>query len=125
MEPPVNHMDDDLVEVEFSVVVTKTDEGPGGVGVTVQRLAPGDQFLWVSKVQAGPLMDWNDYHPDREVRAGDSITAVNGVVGIAEVLMAIIATEKRLDLTVQGRRSAMAQAVLPMLINMEDDDLRI
>lgn len=58
----------------------------------------------VRRIGGGLLSAWNAAHPDREVRAGDRVIAVNGQRGDAQRLIQLMSMSGGMELTVRGER---------------------
>lgn len=63
--------------MEFTVDVLKID---GGLGIDATHSTKGTSLL-IEGIQAGPVQKWNRSNPDRKVKVGDRIVAVNGTRG--------------------------------------------
>lgn len=64
----------------WEVALTKkTTESYGFACVAAQS----SKFLVVTKVQSGPILEWNASHPNKVVKVGDRIMSINGAVGMS------------------------------------------
>jgi hypothetical protein len=107
----------DNVTVEFNVSLAKggNDSNGKSLGLKVQKLSEHAKKLTIMDVRKGLLQDWNMAHPRKEVQPRDCIVSVNGVQGVAEVLMAQMLTQSDLDLVVHGRRQRDSHTVVSSL----------
>lgn len=79
---------------EFCVAFQKKDPKKFGLEV-----AKKSTCLVVTKVAAGPVQAWNEANPEREVKLGDRVVAVNGAEGKAANLLTRFNKDQRLRLT--------------------------
>lgn len=94
---------------EWTVVLTKAPTKALGVHVD----SADGTTLEIKRVGAGLIEDWNRAQPDREVRVGDSIVAVNGHSKDASHLRRLLNEPGQLRLTLRGSRRAAGQDPRP------------
>jgi len=83
-------------KLEFEVTLAKNGDE---LGIDVLQPDPGT--LLVNNIKAGPMMSWNQMHPDLSVRPGDRIFAVNGLTGSAEDLIREVRNNEMLILGIR------------------------
>jgi hypothetical protein len=79
--------------LKFDVAVKKA----GTLGVDLDYTLSSISLL-INAVHPGPVDDWNEAHPEREVCAKDRITSVNGISGPAKELLQEISNSTELKL---------------------------
>lgn len=87
-------------DCEFAVTLYKDAGHIFGVKV-MQRLSTGE--IVVKSIGKGLVQEWNEMHPERRVKVGDKIVAINGVrTPSAVLLMEKLRTNAKLELVFQG-----------------------
>lgn len=81
---------------EFQVDIDRTSKD---FGICVLMGSEKHDMLKVVARNEGDVDDWNEEHPDREVRVGDRIFAVNGIVCEPPKMMAQLRSSKRLQIS--------------------------
>lgn len=85
---------------EFEVQLSIPPAQVGDIGLDV--VAFNDHDLLVTHIRPGPLMNWNDRHPDLAVKQGDRLVDVNGLGGHPTLLLREIA--RSMSLTIRFQR---------------------
>lgn len=85
---------------EFEVQLSIPPAQVGDIGLDV--VAFNDHDLLVTHIRPGPLMNWNDRHPDLAVKQGDRLVDVNGLGGHPTLLLREIA--RSMNLTIRFQR---------------------
>merc|ERR1719198_250914 len=73
------------------------ERGGGGLGLEAE-VEHGTGALLIAEVREGPVLRWNQAHPEAQVRSGDIVFSVNGVIGKATELMRVLKSEDVLDI---------------------------
>lgn len=95
---------DPLVPVLDPANIMVTIEKKGGVRLGLKIDLTDKQSLLIEGVEDGLLKDWNEAHPDMEVRAKDRIVRVNGISGNAIKLCDVLKTDNSLVMEVSRAR---------------------
>jgi len=92
----------------FTVIIVKS-RACHKVGLEICRYR-GTSLL-VKQVKAGLVKAWNNEHPSEQVRCGDCITAVNGLKGNADSLLAVIAQSRVLQFEISRQEMRVLSVI--------------
>lgn len=81
---------------EFPVVVERQDNS---LKFSL-NYAPNSVALIITAIQDGPITAWNKLHPDRDVKVGDRIVAVNGTKDFAAKMFDIMKSSTKVQLLI-------------------------
>jgi len=84
--------------VLFTIAISRKD-AKTPLGVTLAERPSGNSLL-IKEVINGPVMEWNNKHPEQEVKAGDRIVAVNRKGGKVKQLIDASKVGAQLQLTI-------------------------
>mmetsp|Transcript_8832 Transcript_8832/g.16641 ORF Transcript_8832/g.16641 Transcript_8832/m.16641 type:complete len:227 (-) Transcript_8832:110-790(-) len=80
--------------ISFEIQIDRKDQSVG-CGITYD--ASTGISLVIESINEGPIQTWNAEHPDKVVRIGDRIVAVNGTTGNSAQLLDVIRGTNVLD----------------------------
>merc|ERR1712039_702084 len=82
---------------EFVVDIDKASQPGVQFGIGVDFIATGRSVL-IKKIDAGLVQSWGSSHPDKEVKLGDRIVAVNDFRGDPEKMLDMAAKQTQVSL---------------------------
>lgn len=111
----------------YSIEVTKT---AGGLGIDTKQSDNSRSLMISHVVGKGAVKEWNDAHPDKQVRKYDRIVKVNGCPGTVEELRQKIMAAKDgqklgLTLMVAAPRGEGPSASSPATVASDDASLKM
>jgi len=88
------------------------------LGLDVEQVPEGAKLL-IRGITGGLAEKWNVSNPDRKIKLGDSIIAVNGVSGNIPQMMQRCKADKVLQLTIKGQSAGQEQVVVTQVSAQE------
>jgi len=91
---------------QFTATLDKSRSEAGvALGVDVE-LSDDEAFLTVVRITGGVVAAWNAMHPDKQLKLGDRIVAVNGLSGDGALMTHLVQSADLVELFVQSRVDA-------------------